>query len=126
MFDDGTCVYDYLNLWLSTYRQYLVKGDTKTFFVRELKGDQHNCCSVWSMFKSFFKRKAKVEVNPHQLRHIFATYINECEDAGENVKASAAYRMRHSLTMFNTIYNQQSQASKSKGINSFLLTVVNL
>ncbi|MGI0480560.1 hypothetical protein ACN4EE_07195 [Geminocystis sp. CENA526] len=125
-FDDGTCVYDYLNLWWGTYRQYLVKGDTQTFFVREKKGDQHTPCSVNQMFKNFFKRKAEVEVNPHQLRHIFATYINECESAGENVKASAAHRMRHSLTMFNTIYNQQSQASKSKSINSFLLTAVNL
>jgi len=119
-------VYDYLNLWWGTYRQYLVKGDTQTFFVREKKGDQHTCFSILSMFKSFFKRKAEVEVNPHQLRHIFATYINECESAGENVKASAAHRMRHSVNMFNTIYNHQSQASKSKSINSFLLTAVNL
>jgi hypothetical protein len=125
-FKDGTCVYDYLNLWWSTYRQYLVKGDTRTFFVRQRKGDEHTCTSVWSMFKSFFKRKAEVEVNPHQLRHIFATYINEREDAGENVKASAAYRMRHSANMFNTIYNHQSQASKSKSINSFLLTAIDL
>ncbi|MBL1210584.1 hypothetical protein [Geminocystis sp. GBBB08] len=122
-FEDGTCVYDYLNLWWGTYRQYLVKGDTNTFFVRQNKGDQHNCSSVWGMFTSFFYRKARVKVNPHQLRHIFATYINECEDAGENVKASAAYRMRHSVTMFNTIYNQQSQASKSKSINSFFWTL---
>lgn len=126
VFDDGTCVYDYLNLWWGTYRQYLVKGDTQTFFVRELKGDEHNPSSVWQMFKNFFKRKAEVEVNPHQLRHIFATYINECEEAGENVKASAAYRMRHSPNMFNTIYNHQSQASKSKSINSFLLTAIDL
>lgn len=125
-FNDGTCVYDYLNLWWGTYRQYLVKGDTQTFFVRELKGDEHNPVSVWSMFRNFFKRKAQVKVNPHQLRHIFATYINECEEAGENVKASAAYRMRHSVTMFNTVYNQQSQASKSKSVNSFLLTAINL
>lgn len=126
VFEDGTCVYDYLNLWLGTYRQYLVKGDTNTFFVREKKGEQHTCGSVLSMFKNFFNRKAEVKVNPHQLRHIFATYINECEDAGENVKASAAYRMCHSAIMFNTIYNQQSQASKSKSINSFLLTAVAL
>jgi integrase len=126
VFKDGTCVYDYLNLWWGTYRQYLVKGDTQTFFVREKKGDEHDTTSVWSMFKSFFKRKAQVEVNPHQLRHIFATYINECEKAGEDVKASAAYRMRHSSNMFNTIYNHQSQASKSKSINSFLLTAIDL
>jgi len=94
--------------------------------VREQKGDEHNPTSVWQMFKSFFNRKAQVKVNPHQLRHIFATYINECEEAGENVKASAAYRMRHSVTMFNTVYNQQSQASKSKSINSFLLTAISL
>lgn len=125
-FNDGTCVYDYLSLWWGTYRQYLVKGDTRTFFVRERKGDEHDPTSVWSMFQSFFKRKAQVKVNPHQLRHIFATYINECEDAGENVKASAAHRMRHSVNMFNTIYNHQSQASKSKSINSFLLTAIDL
>ncbi|BAQ67142.1 hypothetical protein GM3709_3907 (plasmid) [Geminocystis sp. NIES-3709] len=125
-FKDGTCVYDYLNLWWGTYRQYLVKGDTQTFFVREKKGDEHKVNSVYGMFKSFFKRKAEVEVNPHQLRHIFATYINECEDAGENVKASAAHRMRHGINTFNTIYNHQSQASKSKSINSFLLAAIDL
>lgn len=125
-FNNGTCIYDYLNLWLGTYRQYLVKGDTETFFVRERKGDEHNVNSVLSMFKSFFKRKAEVEVNPHQLRHIFATYINEREDAGDDVKADAAYRMRHSLTMFNTIYNHQSKASKSKKINSYLFSAINL
>ena len=124
-FEDGSCVYEYLNLWLGNYRQYLVKDDTNTFFVREKKGDQHTCGSVWGMFNNFFNRKAKVRVNPHQLRHIFATFINECEEAGDNVKASAAYRMRHSPMMFNTVYNQQSQASKSKAINSFLLSGLN-
>ncbi len=125
-FKDGTCVYDYLNLWMFEYREAIANPETTTFFVRLKKGDEHTSDSVRSMFKCIFKRKAKVKVNPHHLRHVFATYINECEEAGENVKASAAYRMRHSQQMFTTVYNQQSNASKGKAINSFLMTGFNI
>jgi hypothetical protein len=107
-FSNGKSFYDYLNRWLFCgyqddagnwhgMRELLVKEDTNTVFVKDVAGDSYDEQSMGHRIKAIFRRFTGVPVTPHDLRHIFRTYIEDpCTKATAEEKESAAFWMRHS------------------------------
>lgn len=102
-FGDGTTLYDYLDLWLNHYRPILEpKGNW--LFVRHKKGDQWQGTDLCAMIVKVFNRYAGKPVNPHMLRHIFNTFLEE-KNVPKDVKTASRKLMKQSDKIAETVYN---------------------
>jgi len=102
-FGDGTTLYDYIDLWLNQYRSLLnPKGNW--LFVRHRRGDKWKGEDVWKMVVKVFHRYTGKGVNPHLLRHIFNTHLEET-NASKDVKSASRKMMKQSDKMGSTKYN---------------------
>ena len=102
-FGDGTTLYDYIDLWLNQYRSLLnPKGNW--LFVRHREGDKWEDTDVHGMIVKVFHRYTGKSVNPHMLRHIFNTYLEET-NASKDVKTASRKMMKQSDKMGSTKYN---------------------
>jgi hypothetical protein len=115
-FSDGTCFYDYLGRWLFKgyqddngnwhgMRSILAREDTKTVFVAERTGESYPQQRMTVKIKNLFYRWTGVPLSPHDLRHIYRSYIeNPDTGATHGEKESAAFWMRHSDKMAKKVY----------------------
>jgi len=102
-FGDGTTLYTYIDLWLNQYRSLLSpKGDW--LFVKHRKGDKWMVADVFSMVVQVFHRQTEKAVNPHLLRHIFNTHLEET-NAPKDVKSASRKLMKQSDKIGETKYN---------------------
>lgn len=115
-FPDGSKFYDYLNRWLFQgyqdangewhgMRELIAAQEEKTIFVREELGKAHDVISMSVRIRSIFTRWTGVPISPHDLRHLYRTYIDAPEtEATEQEKKSTAHWMRHSNQTAETRY----------------------
>ena len=102
-FGDGTTLYDYIDLWLNQYRSLLnPKGDW--LFVKHREGGKWKAGDVWNMVVKVFYRHTGKAVNPHLLRHIFNTHLEET-NAPQDVKSASRKLMKQSDKIGSTRYN---------------------
>lgn len=119
-YEDGKRFYDYLNQWLfNGYRDELVKGKkTNAVFIKmtigvsfvDEKDSQSDFCSF---IKNIFKCKTKFPLNPHALRNIYITEINN-RGLSEETRRAIAYMMHHDLDTANQTYNKQTLSEKMR------------
>lgn len=102
-FGGGTTLYTYIDLWLNQYRS-LLNPEGDWLFVRHNKGDKWEGNDVWSMVVTVFHRQTGKSVNPHMLRHIFNTYLEET-NAPKDVKSASRKLMKQSDKIGSTKYN---------------------
>ncbi len=107
-FPDGSKFYDYLNRWLfegyqdesgqwHAMREVIAAPGEKTVFVGEETGKSYGRKLVTQKIKNIFTRWTEVPISPHDLRHLYRTYIEEpTTGATTEEKESAAFWMRHS------------------------------
>lgn len=118
-YEDGKKFYDYLNQWLfEGYRDELATaGKTNAVFIRTRKGidfkqDPDNDDTYFGSFiAGIFKRKTKFPLNPHALRDIYVTHINNL-NLPEETRRAIAYMMHHDLDTANKTYNKQTMDEK--------------
>ena len=120
-YENGKRFYDYLNQWLfEGYRDELALVKTNSVFVqKQFKNDGHKkpACDDCKMLeigrfvKRIFKRKTKFPLNPHALRNIYVTHINNL-NVPEETRRAIAYMMHHDLETANKIYNKQTPDEK--------------
>lgn len=118
-YEDGKRFYDYLNQWLfDGYRDELLTAEkTNAVFIKPTKGVsfKQNRNSVDGDFGVFitniFNCKTKFPLNPHALRDIYVTHINNL-NLPEETRKAIAYMMHHDLETANKIYNKQTMDQK--------------
>ena len=102
-FGDGTTLYDYIDLWINKHRSLLnPKGNW--LFVRHKEGDKWEDTDVHAMIVKVFHRYTGKSVNPHMLRHIFNTHLEE-NYAPKDVKTASRKMMKQSDKIGSTKYN---------------------
>ncbi len=116
-FPDGSKFYDYLNRWLFQgyqeangewhgMRELIAAQEEKTIFVRELVGKAHEIKSMSEQIRNIFIRWTGVPIAPHDLRHIYRSYIDRpTTGATTEERESAAFWMRHSKQMAEETYS---------------------
>ena len=102
-FGDGTSLYDYIDLWLNQYRSFL-NPEGNWLFVKYYVGDKWKRTDVHDMVVKVFYRHTGKAVNPHMLRHIFNTHLEE-SNASQDVKSASRKLMKQSDKMGKTTYN---------------------
>jgi hypothetical protein len=116
-FPDGSKFYDYLNRWFFQgyqdangewhgMRELIAAQEEKTIFVKEKLGKAHDANSMKEYIKNIFTRWTGVPITPHDLRHIYRSYIDyptTCATTEE--RESAAFWMRHSKQMAEDGYS---------------------
>ncbi len=140
-FSEGSKFYDYLNRWLFRgyqdengkwhgMRELIAASGEKTVFVKEEKGlSFSNESGIAAKIKRFFVRWTGVPITPHDLRHLYRTYIDDpATGATPEEKESAAYWMRHSSKTAAKTYSHLDNEKKlragtqlSSRINQMLL-----
>jgi hypothetical protein len=110
-FPDGSKFYDYLNRWLFCgyqdesgewhgMREVLASAGERTVFVTRKAGRALTKASMYQKITRIFSRWTGVPVSPHDLRHIYRSYIDDpATGATSEEQKSAAYWMRHSSEM---------------------------
>jgi integrase len=123
-FPDGTRFYDYLNRWLFQgyqdangewhgMRELVASSGVKTVFARGIMGDPHNTTTMSGKVRKIFTRWTGVPITPHDLRHLYRTYIDDpATGASAEEKESAAYWMRHSSQMAAKTYSHLNNEQK--------------
>lgn len=116
-YKDGKKFYDYLNQWLfEGYRDELAtfSGETNAVFIASTTGIAYrDDNSVWSanrygsFIKHIFSRKTKFPLNPHALRDIYVTHINNL-GLDQTQRKAIAYMMHHDIDTADKIYNKQT------------------
>ncbi len=116
-FPDSSKFYDYLNRWLFQgyqdangewhgMRELIAAQEEKTIFVKEQVGKAHDVNSMKGQIKNIFTRWTGVPLTPHDLRHIYRTYIDyPTTGATTEERESAAFWMRHSKQMAEDGYS---------------------
>lgn len=116
-FPDGSKFYDYLNRWLFQgyqdansewhgMRELIAAQEEKTIFVKEQRGKAHDVDSMSTQIRSIFTRWTGVPLTPHDLRHLYRTYIDcPATGAAPEERESAAFWMRHSKQMAEDGYS---------------------
>ena len=122
-YEDNTRFYDYLNQWLfEGYRDELATVEkTNAVFIRTLEGvsfksgdegkDKNEANCFGAFIKNIFQRKTKYPLNPHALRNIYVTHINNL-GLPEETRKAIAYMMHHDLETANKTYNKQTPDEK--------------
>jgi len=107
-FPDGSKFYDYLNRWLFQgyqdesgewhgMREVIAAPGEKTVFVAEEIGKSCDKGAIRQKIYNIFTRWTGVPISPHDLRHLYRTYIEDpATGATTEEKESAAFWMRHS------------------------------
>jgi hypothetical protein len=123
-FSDGSKFYDYLNRWLFRgyqdengewhgMREVIAARGEKTVFVKHIAGNSHCGKSMHKKITNIFTRWTGVPISPHDIRHIYRTYIELPETgATEQEKESAAYWMRHSSQTAKQTYSHLNNQQK--------------
>jgi integrase len=116
-FPDGSKFYDYLNRWLFQgyqdangewhgMRELIAAPGVTTVFATEKLGKAYRLDLIKNKITNIFRRWTGVPVSPHDLRHLYRTYIDDpAIGATPEEKESAAYWMRHSSEMAKKIYS---------------------
>src|SRR5919199_1409410 len=116
-FPDGSKFYDYLNRWLFQgyqdangewhgMRELIAAPGLKTVFVTDRLGKAYQTGAMTRKISSIFSRWTGVPVGPHDLRHLYRTYIDDpATGATAEEKESAAFWMRHSSQMAKKTYS---------------------
>jgi hypothetical protein len=116
-FADGSKFYDYLNRWFFQgyqdetgvwhgMREIVADPDSKTVFIGSKKGQALERTALTGAIKYIFLRWTGVPVSPHDLRHLYRTYIDDpATGATQEEKESAAFWMRHSSQMAAKTYS---------------------
>ena len=122
-FPDGSKFYDYLNRWLFQcyqdvnsewhgMRELIAAPGVKTVFVNDA-GDSYTTSEITGKIKTIFIRWTGVPITPHDLRHLYRTYIDDpATGATAEEKESAAYWMRHSSQMAAKTYSHLNNEQK--------------
>lgn len=123
-FYDGSKFYDYLNRWFFQgyqdengewhgMREVIAAPGEKTVFVKPITGDSHCSRSMQKKIITIFTRWTGVPISPHDIRHIYRTYI-ELPETGATIeeKESAAYWMRHSSQTAKQTYSHLNNEQK--------------
>ena len=117
-YEDGKRFYDYLNQWFfEGYRDELATAEkTNAVFIRKKEGDsfsknERSSTYFADFIQSIFKRKTKFPLNPHALRKIYITHINNL-NLPEETRRAIAYMMHHDLDTANKTYNKQTMDEK--------------
>ena len=105
VFRDGSKFYDYLTDWIyGGWRKVLLKNETHNYcFCKSEKSVPHTVDSFHSLVAKTFRSKTGIKMGTHALRDIFCTYLEEI-DAPAEVRASAAYWMKHSEQIAKKVY----------------------
>jgi hypothetical protein len=123
-FLDGSRFYDYLNRWLFRgfqdesgewhgLRKAVADPSAKTVFIRGTTGISYSMGNISQKIKNIFTRWTGVPITPHELRHLYRTYIDDPETgASQAEKESAAYWMRHSSDTAKKEYSHLSNEQK--------------
>ncbi|MEP0884638.1 hypothetical protein NDI49_24115 [Trichocoleus sp. ST-U3] len=116
-FHDGSKFYDYLNRWLFRgyqdkngdwhgMREMIAAPGEKTVLVRPNLGIFNDDSSMCQTINYIFTRWTGVSISPHDLRHLYRTYIDDpATGATAEEKESAAFWMRHSSQMAKKVYS---------------------
>ncbi|MDJ0647411.1 MAG: hypothetical protein QNJ60_01780 [Xenococcaceae cyanobacterium MO_188.B19] len=122
-YEDGKKFYDYLNQWLfDGYRDELATtGKTDAIFIRTKTGkryeitdsdeDDYSTNIFYRFIENIFLRKTKFPLNPHALRDIYVTHINNL-NLPEETRRAIAYMMHHDIDTANKTYNRQTMDEK--------------
>jgi hypothetical protein len=123
-FPDGSKFYDYLNRWLFQgyqdangewhgMRELIAAPGVKTVFVKDKAGESYITEEMGAKIRNLFTRWTGVPIAPHDLRHLYRTYIDDpATGATEDEKKSAAYWMRHSSQMAAKTYSHLNNEQK--------------
>ena len=116
-YEDGKKFYDYLNQWFfEGYRDELATAEkTNAVFIREngisFKQSEYSGIHFGEFITKIFERKTKFPLNPHALRDIYVTNLNNL-NTPEETKNAIAYMMHHDPNTANKIYNKQTMDQK--------------
>lgn len=123
-FPDGSKFYDYLNRWFFQgyqdangewhgMRELIAAPGVKTVFVQDYAGKSYTTSEMTRKIGRIFTRWTRVPIAPHDLRHLYRTFIDDsATGATAEEKESAAYWMRHSNKMAKKIYSHLSNEQK--------------
>ncbi|NJN12128.1 MAG: hypothetical protein HC815_30875 [Richelia sp. RM1_1_1] len=111
-FKDGTSFYEYIDLWISKYRnlrqvcdhQYFFRGERTYSKLGENSG--HFSGTVTSIFEVHLGKS----ISPNKIRRAFAT--QEARVGTYEERVAGALARHHSLEVSDKIYNQQRQEEK--------------
>jgi len=85
----------------------------KTVFVRDKAGNSYTTSIMGEKIRKIFIRWTKVPITPHDLRHLYRTYIDDpATGATPEERESAAYWMRHSSQMAQKTYSHLNSEQK--------------
>ena len=116
-FADKTTFYNYLDKWLyEGWRQVLleVKGldhDSVLVGIKSSKAFKDMKGRVGNTIKWIFKTKTGIPLNPHRLRHIFRSHVDNL-DITPKESESIAFWMHHSELMAKNVYTIKSLEQK--------------
>ena len=104
-FKDNTLFYDYLTDWIyGEWRKILLRNETHNYcFCQSRTSKPHSQSSFHWLVAHTFKNKTGIKMGTHQFRDIFCTHLEEINAPAE-VRASAAYWMKHSEQIAKKVY----------------------
>jgi len=125
-FKDGSEFYDYLNRWIyEGYREVMLRGENHDFlFTTIRKGVLLDSKGMCRLVSHIFKNKTKITVNPHKLRHIFCSYLDEIQ-VSDKERDAAAFWMHHSTEMAKNIYTIRDIQEKLRPTSSLMVKMNN-
>jgi hypothetical protein len=136
-FKDGSSFYDYLNSWIDTWRQHLLKHgqkhnylfvyleegreeDTETETVKHhLAGDPISPTGFECICRGIMKRFTGAEIRPHIFRSICRTHYATI-GASKQVMDALAHFMQHSSSIADGNYDRRTSQQRAQPIIDFL------
>ena len=106
-FSDGQKLYEYIDKWLQSGREYKQKCNHNFFFRKVRKYDRLSVDDWGHRIKKIFAHETGVPVTPKELRKMYVTYLNNQQVTNAELKG-AAKAMHHSPKMQEKIYNSQN------------------
>ncbi len=94
-------------------RELIAAQEEKTILVKGSVGKANDEDSMKTYIKNIFTRWTGVPIAPHDLRHLYRTYIDDpATGATAEEKKSAAHWMRHSSEMAAKTYSHLDNEQK--------------
>jgi len=148
VFEDGTCFYDYLEMWL--YGYYLGKdGSPRScgsscpdleaiscwyasrmlfqpkhdFFFTQYNGKPTQKGGLGRYFSTAVHNMTGQRLNPHLLRDIYATYFLE-QGYPDDVIRSLAYAMGHRFETLHRKYDKRNPQQKRRPVEKAMLDII--